>query len=114
MHSEVRILLERVLDTQLNDDIKSFVFEKLQDVEQAIINYKFKGSDGLRRVVEATFGAALLNEDLRKEGENPVITSFLTTITRIASMLSIYINTKQLEGDVGKVLHKLLTRAKDM
>lgn len=114
LHSEVRLLLERVLDTQLNDDIKSFVFEKLQDVEQAIINYKFKGSDGLMRVVEATFGAALLNEDLRKEGENPVITSFFTTITRIASMLSIYTNTKQLGGDVGKVLQKLLPGAKDM
>jgi len=114
LHNEVRALLERVLDAELNDDIRSFIFDKLQDIEQAIINYKFKGSEGLQRIVEATFGATLMNEDIRKEGENPLVASFFTTITRIASMLSIYTNTKQLGADVGRVLQKLLPGAKDI
>jgi hypothetical protein len=68
----------------------------------------------LQRIVEATFGATLMNEDIRKEGENPLVASFFTTITRIASMLSIYTNTKQLGADVGRVLQKLLPGAKDI
>jgi hypothetical protein len=114
LHNEVRALLERLIDAELKDDIKSFIFDKLQDIEQAIINYKFKGSEGLQRVIEATLGATLMNDDIRKEGENPIVTSFFTTITRIASMLSIYSNTKQLGADVGRVLQKLLPGAKDI
>jgi hypothetical protein len=114
LHNEVRALLERVLDAELNDDIRSFIFDKLQDIEQAIINYKFKGSEGLQRIIEATLGATLMKEDIRKEGENPIVVSFFTTITRIASMLSIYSNTKQLGADVGRVLQKLLPGAKDI
>jgi len=114
LHNEVRVLLERVIDAELNEDIRSFIFDKLQDIEQAIINYKFKGSEGLQRVIEATLGATLMNEDIRKEGENPIVASFFTTITRVASMLSIYSNTKQLGADVGRVLQKLLPGAKDM
>jgi hypothetical protein len=114
LHKEVRVLLERVIDAELNEDIRSFIFDKLQDIEQAIINYKFKGSEGLQRVIEATLGATLMNEDIRKEGENPIVASFFTTITRVASMLSIYSNTKQLGADVGRVLQKLLPGAKDM
>ena len=115
LHKEVRVLLERVIDAELNEDIRSFIFDKLQDIEQAIINYKFKGSEGLQRVIEATLGAAtLMNEDIRKEGENPIVASFFTTITRVASMLSIYSNTKQLGADVGRVLQKLLPGTKEM
>ncbi len=114
LHNEVRVLLERVIGAELNEDIRSFIFDKLQDIEQAIINYKFKGSEGLQRVIEATLGATLMNEDIRKEGENPIVASFFTTITRIASMLSIYSNTKQLGADVGRVLQKLLPGAKDI
>ena len=114
LHKEVRVLLERVIDAELNEDIRSFIFDKLQDIEQAIINYKFKGSEGLQRVIEATFGATLMNENLRKEGENPIVASFFTTITRVASMLSIYSNTKQLGADVGRVLQKLLPGTKEM
>jgi hypothetical protein len=114
LHNEVRTLLERVLDAELNDDIRSFIFDKLQDIEQAIINYKFKGSEGLQKVIENTFGATLMNDDIKKEGENPIVVSFFTTITRIASMLSIYSNTKQLGADVGRVLQKLLPGAKDI
>ncbi len=114
LHNEVRVLLERVIDAELNEDIRSFIFDKLQDIEQAIINYKFKGSEGLQRVIEATLGATLMNEDIRKEGENPTVASFFTTITRVASMLSIYSNTKQLGADVGRVLQKLLPGVKDI
>jgi hypothetical protein len=114
LHKEVRVLLERVIDAELNEDIRSFIFDKLQDIEQAILNYKFKGSEGLQRVIENTLGATLMNEDIRKEGENPIVASFFTTITRVASMLSIYSNTKQLGADVGRVLQKLLPGVKDI
>jgi hypothetical protein len=66
-------LLEKVLDTDLEEDMKSFMLGKLRDIEQAIINYKFQGSKGLSQVVDSTFGALIQNEKLRPQKENPTV-----------------------------------------
>lgn len=114
LYTDIKTLLERVLDAKIDEDIKSFLLNQLRDIEQAIINYKFKGSEGLIQVVQATLGATLMNENVRNEGKNPLVTNFFTIITRIASLLSIYSNTKQLSSDLGRVLQKLLPGEKDI
>jgi hypothetical protein len=114
LFDEVRTLFEKVLDADLDKDIKSFMLEKLQDIDRAIINYKFQGSKGLIQAIESTIGATVLDEKLRTQKENPIVTSFFTVIGRVASVLNVYNNTKKLAPDVGKMLQHLLPGAKDI
>jgi len=114
LSNEVRALLEKVLDADLDKDIKSLILGKVQDIDQAIINYKFQGSKGLSQVIDSTFGALIQNEKLRSQKENPTVTSFFTLISRVASVLNVYNNTKKLAPDVGKMLQHLLSGAKDI
>lgn len=112
--NEIKTLFERVVASNLDKEIKSFLLDKLRDIEQAIVNYKFKGSEGLIQAVQATLGATLLNENVRKEGDNPAVASFFQIVSRIASLLSVYTKTKKLGADVGVVLQKLLPGVKDI
>jgi hypothetical protein len=115
LFDEVRTLLEKVLDANLDKDMKSFMLEKLQDIDRAIINYKFQGSKGLIQAIESTIGATVLDEKLlRTQKENPIVNSFFTLIGRVASVLNVYNNTKKLAPDVGKMLQHLLPGAKDI
>ncbi|MGB5962046.1 MAG: hypothetical protein WBG73_15360 [Coleofasciculaceae cyanobacterium] len=114
LFDEVRTLLEKVLDADLDKDIKSFMLEKLKDIDQAIINYKFQGSKGLIQAIESTLGATIINEKIRSQKEKPIVTNFFTVIGRVASVLNVYNNTKNLAPDVGKMLQYLLPGAKDI
>ena len=104
---EVRGFLDKVLDSDLDAEIKRFLIEKLRDMEQAIFNYKFEGSEGLRKVLESTIGAAILNTDVKEQKENPLVTSFFTIVTRLAAILNIANTSKQLAPDVSNILSKL-------
>jgi hypothetical protein len=105
---EVRELLDKVLDSELDADIKSFLVEKLRDIEQAIFNYKYEGSVGLRKVLESTVGGTVLNANVKEQKENPLVTNFFTLVTRLATILNITNTTKQLEPDVSNMFSKLL------
>jgi hypothetical protein len=70
--SEVRVLLDKVLDSKLDVDIKRFLVEKLRDIEQVIINYKFEGPEGIRKVFESTIGGAVLNANVKEKKEKSI------------------------------------------
>jgi hypothetical protein len=105
--SEVRGLLDKVLDSELDADIKQFLIKKLRDIEQAIIDYKFKGSEGLQEVLESSIGGAFLNINAEERKENPLVSNFFTIVTRLAAMLNIANTSKQLAPDVSNMLSKL-------
>lgn len=105
---EVRELLDKVLESELNADIKQFLIERLRDIEQAIINYKFEGSVGLRKVLEGTIGALILSGNVKEQKENPLVTRFFTVVTRLAALLNIANTSKQLTPDVFNIVSKLL------
>ncbi|MEO0455017.1 MAG: hypothetical protein AAF152_00345 [Cyanobacteria bacterium P01_A01_bin.114] len=56
----VKTLLDDVLRSDLDDDIKTFLIVRLEEICSAIHHYTVCGSEGLCHVVEANIGAVLL------------------------------------------------------
>lgn len=109
LQNEVRLLLEKTMEADLTDEIKSFIFEKLQSIEQAIINYRFYGSAALQKAIEASIGAAIRHgEQIKEKQENPVVARFFDIILKADSLLRVIVNTKQLSPGVKQVVERFL------
>jgi len=109
LQNEVRQLLEKTVESDLTDEIKSFIFEKLQSIDQAIINYRYYGSAALQRTVEASIGAALrYKEQLQEKPENPVLARFFEIISKADLLVRLGVNTKQLLPEVFQGVRRLL------
>ncbi|EDX82343.1 hypothetical protein S7335_900 [Synechococcus sp. PCC 7335] len=55
-----KALLDDVLNSDLEEDLKSYLIVHLEDVVRAIRHYSVSGSEGLRLVINANIGATLL------------------------------------------------------
>lgn len=98
LQAEVESLLEKVIEfDNLEKEIKSLLFEKLHEILNAIRNYRFYGSTGLRHALETSIGAGFINRDqIKEQKENLIVNHFLNVLVKIDSMLSPLVKVKQL------------------
>ncbi|ESA37140.1 hypothetical protein N836_00230 [Leptolyngbya sp. Heron Island J] len=84
-------LLEDIRQSDLDDDIKNFLFIRLDEVCSAIQYYSISGSTGLRRVIEANIGGTLLKLSglTPEERKTSVLTKFLHLMVRGAGLLGL-------------------------
>lgn len=98
LQDEVNSLVEKVMESDsLGKEIRSFLYEKLQDIDKAIRDYRFYGSAGIRRAFESSLGAALINqEQIQEQKENKLVKEFFKVLVKIDSVLSPFVKVKQL------------------
>lgn len=98
LQDEVGLLLEKVIESDdLGKEIRNFLYEKLQDIDKAIRDYRFYGSAGIRRAFESSLGAALINqEQIQEQKENKLVKEFFKVLVKIDSVLSPFVKVKQL------------------
>lgn len=81
----------------LGKEIRTFLYEKLQEIDKAIRDYRFYGSAGIRRAFESSLGAALINqEQIQEQKENKLVKEFFKVLVKIDSVLSPFVKAKQL------------------
>lgn len=100
-------LLEELIISELSDDIKTYLVERLEEVCTAIRNYKIGGSKRLKIVIESNIGAIVLhNKDYTLEQKNGLIGKIFNFFMTIGSVLDLGANTE------GYLLPKLASLAK--
>ena len=63
IHEELDGLTKSVLDSELNEDLKTFLIRNLEGLRQALIAYRIRGVDGLEQEVARNLGSILLHKD---------------------------------------------------
>lgn len=98
LQSEVNSLIEKVIESdELGKEIRAVIYEKLQEIDKAIRDYRFYGAAGIRRAFESSLGAALINqEQIQEQKENKLVKEFFKVLVKIDSVLSPFVKVKQL------------------
>lgn len=105
LQSEVEKLVNRVIQTNLNDQLKQMLLDDLEAIRQAILEYRIHGADGLRQALARSEDSLLRNyEDLKRASESvetrSVINEFLNILKNVDYLVSVGLKIKRLAGPV--------------
>lgn len=92
--SDAKSMLEEVLNSDLDNDIKMFLVIRLEEICSAIQHYAVSGSAGLRKVVEANIGSTLLKSFGVKTEETNQLRKFVGLMVKIGSWIGILADTE--------------------
>ena len=65
--SETEELRASVVSSDLNEQLQQCIIDQLDGIRRALIDYRIHGRDSLRRTLERSIGAMMLNHDLFKQ-----------------------------------------------
>lgn len=67
---ELELFEESIFLSDIPNELKEFIFEHTRDIQKAITQFKIKGPMGLKRAMESSLGAILVNKELVSNDEN--------------------------------------------
>lgn len=92
--SDVSTMLNEIVNSDLDEDIKTFLTVRLEEISLAIHHYKVRGSSGLIKVVEANIGSAFFKHTKLSNQQNPYLAKFLELMAKIGTVLGIMADTE--------------------
>jgi hypothetical protein len=95
---ECEDLLVKVTESDLTDDLKTFLIVRLEEVYSAIRHYSIGGSDRLRTVVEANIGGMILRSPgiSSKDREKPILKTLFSWFLSFGSLLGMVTDSQSL------------------
>jgi hypothetical protein len=96
--SECEDLLAKVTESDLTDDLKTFLIVRLEEVCSAIRHYSVGGSERLRTVVEANIGGMILRSAgiSPKDREKPILKTLFSWFLTVGSLLGMVTDSQSL------------------
>jgi hypothetical protein len=91
-------LLREVTESDLADDLKTFLIVRLEEVCSAIRHYSTGGSERLRIVVEANIGGMILRSAgiSQKDRETPILKTLFSWLLTFGSLLGMVTDSQSL------------------
>ena len=106
--SDIYELTEAVLNSGLPEDFRMMLFESLEEIRRAILEYRLRGAEGLREAMERGVGAVLrfssAVEDNAECKPEPVVGKFLLFLRKLDSVASVALKLRELAGPVAKLM----------
>jgi hypothetical protein len=102
---EVNSLLEDIIQSDINQELKDFIIRGLEEIRRAIFEYRLGGSEGLRKALEMNLGGMFFNaEEIQKEKRKKVVSRYLEVINTLLNLVTIALNIKQITGPITNLL----------
>jgi hypothetical protein len=113
LRKSVDDLIQDILSAEeLPPELKFFLLEKLREIQRAIDNYTFFGSEGLRKTIESIFGATYISQDQEiRDGKSPMIKQFWEIIKNASTLLSLISNFEKITPVIQNVVPAILEAA---
>jgi hypothetical protein len=67
---DVNSFENKVLSTAISNELTEFIIDRISEIRSAIILYKIKGPEGLKKAIESSVGAVYVNRELILHEEN--------------------------------------------
>jgi len=97
IYKDVSVLIDDILDSDTNQYLKQFMLEKLDDVIQAIRNYKIRGAKPIEKAVESTLGSIVTHKGIYEETKKSKNGSrFWKLLARVAIVVNIVAGSIQI------------------
>lgn len=105
LHEDIQGLMEEVLESDIDENLKRYMFEHLQTVALAIQEYRIRGSRPLQKAVEATLGSLAMNPEMyEKTSKTKEGGKFLKIMARVPVLLKLADRFTQIAERVIKLL----------
>ena len=97
LQADIESISEKILQSNLPNDLREFFVDSLQRIRTAILEYRLRGPQAVRSVVDSTFGAAFRHrEEIDAERDNPVVRGFFAVFKKAEDMIAVAFKAKQL------------------
>jgi len=76
LRQEIKDLINEIISSNTEKSTKTFLVEKLREIEQAIINYQIRGATGIKKANEQAVGGVTLfslSKDISDKGKEKII-----------------------------------------
>ena len=97
---DIESLLAEVLESNIDQGLKTHIVEGLEVVRRSIVNYQLFGADGLRRSLDIALGTFLRYKDelyeAQQSGNRDFISRLATTLQKLDRITSLALKVKQL------------------
>ena len=91
--ADVNTMLEKLLEVQLPEDLKEDLLDHLEDIRSAIIDYRFLGSERLKKTFDNSLGLILRRRDEMQEVGNSegegMLSDFVGLMSKLGGMVSV-------------------------
>ena len=106
LRKEVEEFLKDIIASDLDRDFKLLLIEKLEDIRNSILYYRFWGVKGIRRAVEESVGAVIVNRQSHTSTAGVDKTKkFMQFVGRVNIVISSVTKIKELVSPIaGKIL----------
>lgn len=103
---QVENLTHEIMDSEIPPDLKAVLIDNLEEIRRAILEYRIRGVDGLKRALEGSLGAVIRHRPqiVKQKGKKPVA-RFLEILSKLDQVVAFSLRMKQLFGPVlGEIL----------
>ena len=103
LQSNVEDIINRVVASDLEDDIKRVLFDGLESVRNALLNYQMFGAEGIRQSLDKNFALPFRYSDefIRASGSDEgknIVSAFFEFLKRLNVVASTGLKIKQISG----------------
>lgn len=89
MSKDINYMIDNILNSDMNDDLKSILTNRLLDILLIIKNYKIYGSEKVVKAIESSIGTIYLNyPNIKNTSEKNLCKNILLKLTSFVSFLS--------------------------
>jgi hypothetical protein len=108
LKNEINILIEKVLKTGLEKEIKSLIVTNLGNIQRAFIVYQINGIDGIKKEFERTIGSLVLHhseiKNSQSEKDNQSVSDVFTFLEKLNTIISAAQNVSAMSGPIFKLI----------
>ena len=100
LQTEIEDLINDVVESELNDEIKRVLIDGLDAVRNAVLQYRVRGAEGIRQALDRNIGLmARYGQELKTASETDegrIISRWWGFLQKVDTMLSLALNVPQL------------------
>lgn len=104
IHASVQQLLEDVVASDLDKDIKTLLAQQLNNVCSALLAYRLRGATAIKDALEKSFGAVVLNVDVFRTQHSPIVSRFKKLLVDLHEYAAKALTLTRLTESVTKLL----------
>lgn len=106
---DIELLTSSVTQSVFTDDFKAFLIDNLENIRKAILTYRIRGANALKKVFESSIGSICLYQDQIKEEnkskpEQKILSKFFSIVSGLNTLVALALKTKELAGPIAKLL----------
>jgi hypothetical protein len=105
LKADVEAMIDDILKLDIEPTLRAVILDHLESIRRAIVEYRIRGTKGLRQALDSGIGSLLRHRDELKKSDNQTLVSRLTSLFgKIDRYVALATTARKLYGHVTELL----------